>query len=237
MLSFLREQGFEDSLVQEEGKLSNSEAKQRRVLKPPPQPAEETQEQQYLTVAAQGKNVRKTTMLLAVLFVIGLLCLWFMIRKSAPRAATAGSVGTEATQIEMAIARLTGVGSEMFSRMDQIVKKFYEFSDVEQVGVYELVKNPFEHQIFLANVDESSDTKGVDIDTELMRRQQRLRQQAENILQLLTISQTDQGNCCMINDKILYEGDAIRGFKVCRISDTFVKLELEGVEIVLKLSQ
>ena len=231
MLSFMREQGFEDSLAQEPPKSSNGEAKQNRVPKPPAQPAEKTQEQQYLSVAAQGKNVRKTTMLLAVLFVIGLLCLWFMIKKSSPQTATAASVGDEKTQIEIAIARLTGAGSEMFNRMDQIVKKFYEFSDVQQVRVYELAKNPFEHQIFLANVDENSDTKEVDIDTESM-----LRQQTRN-MELLTICQTNQGNCCMIDDVILYEGDTIRGFKVCRITDTFVRLESEGIEIVLKLSQ
>jgi hypothetical protein len=41
----------------------------------------------------------------------------------------------------------------------------------------------------------------------------------------------------MINDRILYERDSIRGFKVRQISDSFVKLESEGVEIVLKLSE
>jgi hypothetical protein len=54
----------------------------------------------------------------------------------------------------------------------------------------------------------------------------------------------------MIGDKILYEGDSIRDFKVRRIGDSFVKLEWdpEGdeehlakqskpVEIVLKLSE
>jgi hypothetical protein len=227
----MREQGYEDSLVQEPAKSSNGEAKQSQAPGPPTQPAEKTQKQQYLSVEAHGKNVRKTTMLLAVLFVIGLLCLWFMIKKSSPQTATAASADAEKTQIEMAIARLTGAGSEMFNRMDQIVKKFYEFSDVQQVRVYELAKNPFEHQIFLANVDENSDTKEVDIDTESM-----LRQQTRN-MQLLTICQTGEGNCCMIDDDILYEGDTIRGFKVCRITDTFVRLESEGVEIVLKLSQ
>lgn len=222
MLSFMREQGCEDSKVRETAKSSNGEAKEGRALKSP-NPAEKTKEQQYLTVAAQGKNVRKMTMLLVVLFVIGLLCLLIMIKKSAPRTATASSAGTEETQIEKAIARLTGVGSEMFKRMDQIVKKFYEFSDVQQVRVNELTKNPFERQIVMADASKSVDSKGA----ELIRPQ----------LQLLTIFQTDQVYSCMINDKILHEGDTIEGFKVCQISDTFVKLELEGVEEVLKLSK
>jgi preprotein translocase subunit SecG len=220
MLSFLREQGFGDSGVQETTKSSGGEPGDRRDLKSPDSSSEK--EQQYLTVAAQGKDVRKMTMLLAVLFVIGLLCLLFMIKKSVPQSATAASDSGEETQIEKAIERITGVGSELFKRMDQIVNKFYEFSDVQQVRVYELVKNPFERQIFLADGDEIPDS------TEAVLKKD---------LQLLTILQTDDGYCCMIDDKILYEGDTIKGFKVVQIGDDFVKLELEGVQRVLKLSK
>ena len=225
MLSFLRERGFGDSQVQGTTKSSIGEAGDRRDLWSPDSSSEK--DQQYLTVAAQGKDVRKMTVLLAVLFVIGLLCLLFMIKKSVPRSATAASDNAEESQIEKAIERITGVGSEMFKRMDQIVKKFYEFSDVEQVRVNELVKNPFERQIFLADGAETTDTTEAE---------KRLNQRKKG-LQLLTICQTEQGNFCMINDKILYEGDMIKGFKVSQISDTFVKLELEDDQIILKLSE
>lgn len=231
MLSFLREQGFEEEPVKGKGEASGRGAKNRRNAQSPGNMDGNTQEQQYLTVSAKGKNVRKMTMMLVVLFVIGLMCLMFMIKKSTPRQATAASTTDEQSQIEKAIARLTGVGSEMFKRMDQIVKKFYEFSDVEQVRVQELVKNPFERQLFLAEGADTSDTK----DAELLR-QQRLAQETKS-LQLLTICQTDMGICCMIDDKILYEGDTIKGYKVAQITDDFVKLELEGVETVLKLSK
>jgi len=223
MLSFLREQDPEDSLVPKPPEAAG---------KRPADDIQQTQEQEYLTVATKGKQVRKTTILLAVLFGIGLLSLWFMIKKSAPQTAAA-SVGTEEEQIEMAITRLTGVRSEIFGRMDEVVEKFYEFSDVQQVQVDELAKNPFK----LDNVEETSDTEegSSGIEDERMR-QQRVRRKAEN-MQLLSIMQSGQGNCCMIDDRILYEGDSIRGFKVCQISESFVKLESEGVEVVLKLSQ
>ena len=227
MLSFLREQGPEDSLVPKPPEAAD---------KKPADSANETQEQEYLTVATQRKQVRKTTILLVVLFGIGLLSLWLMIKKSASQTAAA-SVGTEEAQIETAITRLTGVRSEMFNRMDEIVDKFYEFSDVPQVQANELVKNPFELETFLGDVKETSDTEGRDYDSEAERmRRQQLRQQTKN-LELLSIMQSDQGNCCMIDDRILYEGDSIRGFKVCRIGDSFVKLKYEDVEIVLKLSE
>ena len=227
MLSFMRDQGFEDSVVQETPKPPNGEDHQQQVSSTQNQSEEPIQEPQYLSVATKSKNVRKTTMLLVVLFVIGLLGLWLMIKKSSPQIAAADSGNTEQTQIETAISRLTGAGSEMFNRMDKIVKKFYEFSDVEQVSVYELSKNPFEHHTVLADVKVCSGTTN-DIDSDRLRTRN---------WQLLTICQTDQGYCCMIDDNILYEGDTIRDYKVGQITDTFVRLESEGDEIVLKLSQ
>jgi len=243
MLSFMREQEPEI----ENPALPKGGVK-RQTVEPSSGPAVEAQEQKYLTVATREKQVRKTTMLLAALFSIGVLCLWFMIKKSVPQAAAASRLAgssTEEVQIEMAIARLTGVKSEMFSGIEKIVKKFYEFSDVQQVRVNELVKNPFMLEIFLVDAKESSDTEGTDsrIDADLMRQQQ-LREQAKN-LQLQSIMQSDRGNCCMIDDKILYEGDSIKDFKVSQISDSFVKLELYSkddkerlsMQIILKLSE
>jgi preprotein translocase subunit SecG len=249
MLSFLREQGIGDLLARKPAvpPLASQEAAGD---KSPDNGAEKVQEQEYLTVATRNKNTRKSTVLLAVLFGIGLLCLWFMIKKSTPKTASAGSAGTEETQIEVAIARLTGVKSEMFSGMDQILKKFYEFSNVLQVQVGELVKNPFELELFLANLKGkvAAEEKNPEVDSEMVMQQQI--KEAAKSMQLLSIMRSQQSNCCMIDNKILYEGDSIRGFKVSRIGENFVKLrwtpkdggrtlaaQLENVEIVLKLSE
>ena len=118
MLSFLREQSNGDLPAQKQNAAVESE---------PGDGDEKPKEQEYLTVAAPGKRTRKSTILLAVLFIIGLLCLGYMIKKSTPKAASAASGVPEETQLETAIARLTGVKSEMFNSMDEIVRKFYEF--------------------------------------------------------------------------------------------------------------
>jgi hypothetical protein len=172
-----------------------------------------------------------------------------MIKKSSPKTAAAAATSEE-TKIETAIARLTGVSSEMFGRMDQIVKKFYEFSDVFQVQVSELVKNPFALEIFLAGLKTEVDTpeKDATVDAEIILQQQ-LRKQAKD-LTLLSIMQSERGSCCMINDTILYEGDSIKCFKVAEIGASLVKLkwnpepnsqplavQSQGLEIVLKLSE
>jgi len=246
MLSFLRDQNAEKLSAQKPnvaaGQIDSNATKDAQT---------QGSSQEYLTVAAQNKNVRKSTMLVAVLFGIGLLSLWFMIKKSAPQAASASTDDAQETQIGVAIARLTGVSSEMFSRMDQIVNKFYEFSDVMQVQVNELVKNPFELEMFLSNIKGKVDSQknDIDIDSEIIR-QERIRLRAKD-MQLLTICQSEQGNCCMIDDKILYEGDSIKGFRIAQIGDKLVKLEWrqpkgefetsetqsQGIEIILKLSE
>ena len=228
MLSFLRDQSLEDLPAQKKMNATAGKATGDGT--------EKLQESEYLTVASHGKQARKSTTLLAVLFIIGLLCLWFMIKKSTPKAASAAA-GKEDTLIETAIARLTGVKSTMFSRMDEIVGKFYEFSDVPQVKVNELAKNPFELETFLANLEEKpgAEGKGKEIDANMLWQQQ-MRRKSQG-MQLWSIMQSDQGNRCMIDDNVLREGDSIKGFKVRQIGDIFVKLESNGMEIVLKLSE
>ena len=240
MLSFLRDQG--------NGNLP-AQKPDTAVESAPGDGTEKPKEQEYLTVAASGKRTRKSTILLAVLFIIGLLCLGYMIKKSTPQAASAASGVTEETQLEAAITRLTGVKSEMFSSMDEILRKFNEFSDVLQIKVGELVKNPFKLELFSANVKEEPriEIKVPEVDIE-MAQQQQIRQKAKD-MRLRSIMQSDRGDCCMIDDKTLYEGDFIRDFEVRQIGDNFVKLEWnpdrsnrssgtqsEAVEIMLNLS-
>jgi preprotein translocase subunit SecG len=234
MLSFMREQGPEELLGQKPPNDSDEDSKLSEV--PPQAQAKSKQQgQEYLTVASRDKNARKSTMVLAGLFCLGLLGLWFMIKKSAPQTATASQeeVSMEEAQMEMAIARLIGFKSEIFNRVGEIVKKFYEFSGVQQVKVNELKKNPFKREVLLGNLNEKPDTEA---NTNAEIRQQQLKLQAKN-MQLLSIVATDTGYCCVIDDRSLYEGDSIKGFNIKQIGERTVLLESDGVEITLKLSE
>ncbi len=183
-------------------------------------------ELEYLAPAEHGKNARRTTIMLVILFTVGAVCIWFMVKKTAPRFAGA-AVSDEETQIENAIAQLTGIKTQMHSRIDQMVDQFYKFADVDQVGVGQLKKNPFRHELYL------SDLGGL-LDTE---------ENGSNIitgddLQLWGILQTEEGNCCMINDKMLYEGDIINGLKIVRITSKFVELvSTSGSKVILKIPE
>jgi preprotein translocase subunit SecG len=236
MLSFLRDQNPEE--LPADKKMKAAAAAAGRVTagktagkKAPSDGNNKSQDSEFLTVASHGKRVRKTTSLLAVLFIIGLLSLWFMIKKSSPNAASAANDTTEDSLVETAIARLTGVKTEMFGRMDEIVGKFYEFSEVPQVRANELAKNPFELETTSGNRKSNEN----EMDARALWQQQ-LRQNSKG-MQLWSIMQTQQGYRCMIDDEILGEGDSINGFKVSQIGDNFVKLESDGVQIELKLSE
>jgi len=216
-------------------------------------PAGESPEaQEYLTVAANSKNLRRSTMLVAILVAIGLLCLLVMIRRSQPQAASATEAKGDQTKIEAAISRLTGVRSEMVGRADEIVKKFYEFSDVFQVKVSELNKNPFEVE---GGVKTEKQNTMVTEDPQLraqLLRNQRLQQQVST-LKLLCITQPGQNSSqdfyCVINDQQLRQGDKVEDFTVRRIGSNSVDLvwsgpkgpgsgsETEDIKITLKLSQ
>ena len=105
MLSFLRDPNLAELPAEKKCDTSHKSGQNKTA---------DIKEQEYLTVATQGKDVRKSTILLGILFITGLACLGFMIKKSSPQTASAETVDIEEVQIEAAIARLTGVKSEMF---------------------------------------------------------------------------------------------------------------------------
>lgn len=202
--------------------------------------------QEFLTVAANSKNLRRSTILVAVLVTIGLACLGLMIHRSQPQAAAAKQAGNDAKEIEAAIARLTGVNSEVNDGKDAVVRKFSEVSNVLQVKVSELAKDPF--QSGDAIIDEPRQEVLVGIDPDVLRHRQF--QQQANALKLLSVMRSQNGgHCCMINDQILRQGDTIENFTVKQISGNSVELvwlpgglatdasKPEDFKILLKLSE
>lgn len=213
----------------------------------PPQGESGTQE--FLTVAGRGKNVRHSTMFVVVLFGLGLLGVWFMVQKTKPNAAGATETSSGEAEIAGAISRLTGGSSEMMTRMDKIVSKFYEFSEVFQVQVNELSKNPFSLESSSPNVvlPEAEEVRSDEdkAHTSLMKQ---LAEQTK-ALSLVGIMQMGNGNRCMIGDDILSQGDIVEGFKVMSIDANTVelewipvgvdvsKIEADDTHVILELSE
>jgi hypothetical protein len=188
-------------------------------------------DENFLSPAEHGKNLKQSTMTLSILIGIAILCLWFMIKKAAP-SATDAAVNTKEAEIEQAIAQITGMKTEVNSKVDNIVGRFCNTSDVEQIDVSDLKKNPFKHELSL--VDIVDDEQDASVARELFKEE--LRNKARN-MQVLSIMESPKGSCCMIDDKILYKGDSIKGFKVTAIASDSVELSLDGVTIKLKISE
>jgi hypothetical protein len=217
MLSFLREQSPGETPGHAASSPGHPDGRTSQCSEP----------QEYLTVAANSQSLRRSTILVAILVAIGLAGLGYMIRKSQPQGALAQSGKDEQDKIEVAIGRLTGVSAEMVSRMDEIVTKFYEFSDVIQIGVSELSKNPFRVESGAEVVVEPV-TSEADIRMRaILAQREKLTKQAET-LALLSVMQSADGNACMINDRILRQGSSIDGFVVTHIAGDAVELTWAG---------
>jgi len=187
----------------------------------------------YLTVAGHGRKLRQSTMVLCVLFAVGAGAVWFMIKKAAPVTASAAGVDNQ-LQIEAALAQVEKMKREMDTEMNTVVGRFYQFSDVRQISVDELKKNPFRREV---------DAKGAAAVTptgEAIAAQQRQKllaeaQQQTGQLELWSITSTPRGMCCMIGEKVLYEGDAFDGMTVESIYPKRVVLNYKGVPVELTI--
>lgn len=191
--------------------------------------------QEFLTVADRGKNVRNSTMFVAILFGLGVLGVWFMVQKTKPSAAAAAEIASGEAEIEVAISRLTGVSTEMMTRMDEVVNKFYEFSEVHQVQVNELCKNPFALETSATEVPEK---EAEDKQSEEEKVRKALAQQMAGeakVLSLVGIMEAGNGHRCMIGDDILSQGDTAGAFKVVSIRANAVELEWIPVGVDLSL--
>jgi preprotein translocase subunit SecG len=185
----------------------------------------------YLTVSGHGQKLRQSTILLMALFAVGVLGVWFMIKKTTP--AQAAAANDDQAQIEAAIAQLNGMQSEMNTQMDSVVGRFYQYSNVGQIGVEELKKNPFKRELGAGQVAlEEKDQRR----TKLQLLEDNVRRASAG-MQLWSVTATPRGACCMINDRVLYAGDEINGLTVKSINKKSVVLELEGVCVELKMDE
>lgn len=197
----------------------------------PEMEAELGSDSSFVTTASREKTVKNGTIIFIAVFCLSLVCLWFMVKKTTPQAAAA-KTNVDDMQIEKAIAQITGTKAEFFKGIDNVVSKFYEFSNVAQVKVNELKKNPFEHKKY-------NDALMEDPLLSFAERQKAAAMELEkgaSGMQLLSIMQSPKSNTCMINDKILSKGDKIDGWQVTNISSNTVELSAGGIQKTLSLS-
>ncbi|MCE5185762.1 MAG: hypothetical protein LLF76_06520 [Planctomycetaceae bacterium] len=196
------------------------------------QPAPLSGPDDYLTVAGHGKKLKQSTMLLAVLFVLGAAVVWFMIKKTGPIAANAAP-SSDQLQIDQALAQLETMKREMDTQMNAVVGRFYQFANVNQIGVNELKKNPFCREYNFGPLAQESDAPA-------LREQQQGRLMAEALaltsgLELWSVTSTPKGMCCMIGEKVLYVDDMFGELTVQSIEQKRVVLNYKGIPVELTI--
>ena len=182
----------------------------------------------YLTVSGNSQKVRRSTMIVAIVFAVGALGIWFMVKKTTPATANAEPSQNQ-VQLETALAQLDSMKAEMDSQMDSVSGRFYQFNNVDQVGVEELKKNPF----IRGEMNSAPGSSGTG-----SQQQEQIHQEAQVIsmgLELWSITATPKGMCCMIDDKVLYQGDTYRSMTVKSITAKAVTLEYKGTHVELKM--
>jgi hypothetical protein len=183
----------------------------------------------YLKPAAHARNLRQGTIILVILFVAGAAGVWWMIKKSGLSAAQ-GASEEEASQIDKALAQLTSFQAEINSQMDSVASRFSQASELGQITVADLKKNPFRQEYVLDQSDEDPSENQT-----LMRKEEM--QRRAGLLKLWSITARQTNSCCMINDKVLYVGDSIQGFVVKEILSDRVRIAYEDIVVELKTEE
>lgn len=186
-------------------------------------------EQGYLLPKNIGKRVNRSTTVLLVLFFTAILLLVFMVKKVSPLSVEAATTD-DSLQIERAVANLTGIRMEMDGKLKDAVRKMSTLSDIKQVGVDELKKNPFRHSLV-------RQIAGIRMKGKVYKSAGQSAEEKANELHLWSIVSSGKKRSCMINDKILYEGDSILGLRVNHIAEGFVELAGQGTRVVLRMSK
>ena len=186
-----------------------------------------TTAQDYMTVSGHGQKLKQSTIALAVLFGIGVLGIFLMVKKTTPTSANA-QTAQDSSQLDQALAQLKTMQSEMDTQMNSVAGRFYQFTNVEQVAVDELKKNPFQLELDYTTTGNSNPSQ----------KREQIQQEAQVLsmgLELWSITATPKGMCCMIDDKVLYEGDTYKDMTVKTITPEIVTLTYKDVDIQLKL--
>ncbi|MCF7975336.1 MAG: hypothetical protein K9N55_16085 [Phycisphaerae bacterium] len=181
-----------------------------------------TSDTTFLTVSGREQSVKKSTAFVTALFILASIGLALMAKKSHIQSAGATQAADSQTQIEMAISRVTGASSEMTGRMDEVVQKFHQFSDVLQVKVAELKKNPFELVLLPVESDTNQVLPQPDEDYKSLMRQFDVEKKT---LSLVSIIMSESSACCMINGVLLEQGQRINDFVVENIQPDHVQLK------------
>ncbi|MEJ5259898.1 MAG: hypothetical protein WHS88_06895 [Anaerohalosphaeraceae bacterium] len=181
----------------------------------------------FLRPAVRNQTVRQGTIVLTILFLTGGAAVWWMVKKSGLSEAQ-GSTAAETSQIDQVLVQLSSFQKDMNSQMNSVAGRFSQVSELGQITVSDLKKNPFRQEPASGGPDLSF--------SQALMRKEEMRRKAAG-LKLWSITARADRPCCMIGDKVLYVGDAVSGFVVKAIHPDRVILGWEDLTVELKIEE
>jgi hypothetical protein len=166
-------------------------------------------------------------MILGAVFLIGVASLFLAIKKFGPAEAQAG-LSAQELQIESAIAKLNGSKAAINNKMNDIVDRISKLSDVEQISVDELKRNPFVKDSLAGEMDNLLLVEDAEVE---------VNQKGESAFKLWSIMVFGSEKSCMIDDRIYAVGDRIGNYEVKLIGEGFVKLAKGERVLVLRIHE
>jgi hypothetical protein len=171
-------------------------------------------------VAAEEKKpvVTQGMLYLLLLVAIGGGGTWFMYKKQSPSAAAAAA-SADTAQAQQTIDNFLSTGpqgiklmQEMLHNTESIVKEFLDYPSAPQIPLSELHTNPFRFS--------RNETGKVDEDAAKLRKEEEraAAKKASQALNLQSIMVNGSRSSCMINNKMVTEGQQVEQFVIEKIT-------------------
>ncbi len=217
MLSFLKE----DTLEQDKEQVVDAPVENALV-------SETAQDQDYLESSVSERPAKKTTAILAGVVIVGAAALFLMIKQVTP--ASLETANKDQMAIDIALSQLSS-GESITKQIDSVVKKFYDFSNVPQVEAKWLHRNPF---VLSSKLISSDSASAVENEKSNVAKKKSHVDIADSI-NVYGVMKIDGRFCCMIDDKLFYEGDKYKNFTISKISNQSVVVTKDGKNISIKI--
>ncbi|MCF7955817.1 MAG: hypothetical protein K9M75_08455 [Phycisphaerae bacterium] len=183
---------------------------------------DEAHSEDFLVPSSSGKKVKCSTIILGVVFLVGAASLFLMIKKIGPSQAQAAP-SQDDLKIESAIQKLSGSKAAITGKMNAIVDRISRLTEVDQVSVEDLKRNPFV-------LDNSFG--GVDVSDLIDKKRT-----GDGGLSVWSIMDSGDQMRCIINGRAYNVGDQVGDYTVKSITEKYVELNTGESVLVLRMSR
>jgi hypothetical protein len=180
-------------------------------------------------VMEKPRALNRSTAIMFAVLVLGAGSIYFMWRKTGPKAAVA-AVSKETADAKKTISSFLSGGDSNIKLMEtmlrntqKVVQQFLTYPSMTQVPLSDLRTNPFRHKNPTPQAAPADNSGASDMADKRRREEERLTiRKAADGLQVQSIMYSDSRKACMINNTLFREGQGVEGFILEKINPNSV---------------